>query len=268
MRKALLVALCLFVALPTYAGLYRGIVDEEIVGDVVVQTVGPYRVVMAIDSAANGCDGKVDEVFFVSAETMLPRPVSLRFDHARVLIRADHVFVISGNAHAVVFTTGACDDCEFAPLTQVDRLDGFEVVRLYGERHWAPFKAQKKPVVGKNAVREQWDPAELRDIGSSRLPRVAPQESSYWYDPAEYWDPCTVDEWGNVPQICLGGGGGGAPTAPAKECQSGGNPSTSCSLTGCQVLGTTPGCSVSCPVGYYSCCYCDGGRSSCGCYKQ
>ena len=250
MRKFSLAALCVLFALPSYAYLYRGIANEEIVGDVVVRTIGPYRVVMAIDSAANGCDGNVDEVFAVTSETMFSHPVSMRFDHARVLVRADHVFVISEKAHVVVFTTGACDDCEFAPITQVDRFDGFEVVRLYGDRHWAPFKAQKKPVMGKNAF------------------RIAPEESYYWYDPPQYWDPCAADEWGNVPEICLGGGAGGAPTSPAKECQAGGNPSTSCSVTGCQVLGTTPGCSVSCPAGYYSCCYCDGGRSSCGCYKQ
>lgn len=259
MRRFSLALVCLLFTIPTYGYLYHGIVDEEFVADVVIQTIGPYRVVMAIDSAGNGCDGNVDEVFAVTSETPLPRPVSMRLDHARVLVRADHVFVISGQETVVVFTTGTCDDCEFGPMTHVARFDGYEVARLYGDRHWPPFKAQKKLTPGKNALDSARPP---------RLGRVAPQESYFWYDPAEYWDPCAVDAWGNVPEICMGGGGGGAPSTPAKECTAGGNPSTSCGITGCQVLGTTPGCNVSCPAGYYSCCYCDGGRASCGCYKQ
>ena len=268
MRRLSLAVLCVLIAVPTYARLVHGIADEELVGDVVVQSVGPYRVVMAIDSAANGRDGGVDEVFAVRSETMFPRPVSVRFDHARVLIRADHLFVISEDGRVVIFTAGAqCDDCEFAPNMHVSRFNGFEIIRLYGERPWPHFKPQKKLGTGQTSLRNGGEPAEPREIvRPGRGHAVAPLDGD-WYDPVEYWDPCAPDPWGNVPGICAAGGG--SSPKPAKDCEAGGIGSVSCSLTGCQLLfGTTPGCSTSCSAGYYSCCYCDGGQSSCGCYKQ
>lgn len=53
----------------------------------------------------------------------------------------------------------------------------------------------------------------------------------------------------------------------AKECQAGGPGSTQCGLTGCEPDAKAGACSASCAAGYESCCHCEGGAASCGCYK-
>lgn len=261
-RVAFMIACILFTVSLYAQGLRHGITNEEFNGDVVVQSISPYKILMGIDGIENGRDGVADHLFAVRSETKFPQVVSMRLDNAHVVIAADHVIVRSEDGRVVVFTTNEqCAACSFATNDRLYRFSGFEVVRRADRL--PPFKSQKKLRTGGASTT-------VEPSASKRPRNAAPTESFFIYDPpVDYWDPCAPDAWGNVPAICAGGSGGGGNPKPAQDCQSGGTGSTSCSLTGCTALfGTSPGCSASCKPGYYSCCYCDMGTSNCGCYKE
>jgi len=260
-RVAFTIAFILFTVSLHAQGLRHGISNEEFTADVVVQSISPYKILMGIDVIQNGRDGMADHLFAVHSETRFPQVVSMRLDNAHVVIAADHVVVRSEDGRVVVFTTNEqCAACSFATNDRLYRFSGFEVVRRADPMR--PFKNQKK-------LRSGGTSTTAAPSASGRPRNVAPTDSFYIEDPpVDYWDPCAPDAWGNVAPICGGGSGGGNPK-PEHDCDSGGTGSTSCSLSGCTALfGTSPGCSVSCKPGYYSCCYCDMGTSNCGCYKE
>ncbi|HKO56590.1 MAG TPA: hypothetical protein VJ276_11985 [Thermoanaerobaculia bacterium] len=258
------VAIC---CVSVYADLRHGIADETLTGDVLIRSVDPDRILMAIDSyAAGGRDGVVDNVFSVRYETAFEKAINIRIDDATVLVHADRVVAFSArNRVAFVFAHASSGTDEtFSANTQVQRFVGIEVKRLFGKLDMPPLPRQ-------HILTPTESQSTGSDSGSDRtksptqpgLP-IAPNQSSYDpYTPFDPWDPCSMGT-----DFCGTGGTGGK--KPAKSCEAGGNPSVSCSITNCLTLmgGSTPGCSVSCPSGWYSCCYCDGSQSSCGCYNQ
>jgi hypothetical protein len=256
-----------------YGDLRHGIENETLTGDVLIQSVEPDRILMAIDSyAAGGRDGVVDNVFSVRYETAFETPIHFRIDDATVLVHADRVVAFSRRDHvAVVFAHDSSGTDETFPSnSQVVRFVGIEVKRRFGRLDVPPLPRHDilAPAEFQSADTDPsvTTPAAAADTARRRThPRLSstPNQSYYDpYDPFDPWDPCSMGT-----EFCANTGGG---KKPAKSCDAGGNPSVSCSVTGCLTVlgGATPGCSVTCPSGWYSCCYCDGPTSSCGCYNQ
>ncbi|HYC92195.1 MAG TPA: hypothetical protein VEO54_23500 [Thermoanaerobaculia bacterium] len=247
-------------ALPLFAELRHGILDETIPGDVQVQSAGENMVMMVVDSRASGQpDGVGDFILTLRAETPFDERFAFRIQGASVVIRANRVMAFAPDRKlAVVFEHDAnCPDCDYG-RSKVLRYTGFEVRRLNGDARWPRLAPRRADVIEDDATKPK------RVVKTERAPGISTNETNFYYEPVEYWDPCE-DEFYESP-FCGPGAGG---LKPAKTCAAGGVGSTSCSLTGCVTsYGSSAGCSTSCSAGYYSCCYCSDSGAHCGCYKQ
>ena len=124
-RVAFMIACILFTVSLYAQGLRHGINNEEVTGDVVVQSISPYKILMGIDGLENGRDGVADYLFAVHSETKFPQVVSMRLDNAHVVIAADHVIVRSEDGRVVVFTSNEqCAACSFATNDRLYRFSG------------------------------------------------------------------------------------------------------------------------------------------------
>jgi hypothetical protein len=242
------------------ADIRRGKLHEEMRGDVVVQSDGGDTVLMAIDAAVDGrIDGRADTVFTIRAESSFNERFSFRLIDARVAVHENRVVVTSRHGSRVVAFghDRRCTECGRA-AAGVRQFAGFELRRLEHDKRWAPLPARSMPMEIRTPQRE-----ERPDRGRSQR-KIGPADTQVEYEPMdEPWEPCG-DVWYES-EFCSGGGA--THPRPPKECQAGGNPSISCSLTCNAVGGVSTSCSVSCPSGYYSCCFCETGDARCRCYR-
>src|SRR5215212_733189 len=184
--RTLGVAILALSALPLFGDLRHGIIDETIPGDVQIQSAGDNMVMMIVDSRAGGVpDGVPDFVLTVRAESSFDERFAFRIERASVVIRANRVMTFAPDRKlAVVFEHDAnCPDCDYGK-SHVQRYTGFEVRRLDGDQRWPHFAPRLSDVIDEDAAKPR--PV----VKTERAPRIATNETHFYYEPVEYWDPC------------------------------------------------------------------------------
>jgi hypothetical protein len=146
MRKLPVLVALLLGATAGFAGqgIRHGILDESYSGTVLVQSAGPNRVVVLIDSAeGNGPDGIVDLLFTVKSAQPIDPPISLLLEKARVGVEESRVVVSSQGEHTVVVLDhgAGCPELELSPRMTVRRFSGNELLRRSGNLNLPPLGA-------------------------------------------------------------------------------------------------------------------------------
>ena len=186
------------------------------------------NVFIVMDVHGRGTDGLVEQWYVLQTDTPPAIELPIELPVARIRHREGVVRVNApGSVTVYDFVSTGRDATwpEPAPVTAI-RVDGYGLSHNTG--------ASTMRIGGRKTTRD----------------RIATADE-------EGCDVCEPyhQDWGS------GSGGGGGATA---TCQSGGNPSVSCSVSG-----NNGSCAITCPPGYYSCCNAGGVLTmpACKCYK-